>query len=124
MSESVSQTMRRALGATAESRALVTAVLPAVSYGMRHSADVHPHLAEALDVLSTPECQDAKSRAIVSLGSLGVELRTDTDFALLMSAVQTAVFVVRYASVVEADPEQVWQRYIGQMVGTESDLEY
>jgi hypothetical protein len=123
MSESVSATMRRALGASTESRALVTAVLPAVSYGMSHSAETHSGLSEALESLAgDPSFSASRAQVIDSLGSLGMDVSSDTEFALLMSAVQTSVFVVHYATQIEEDPVRVWRRYIEQMVSTESEL--
>ena len=126
MSDFVRQTAQRTAAAAREARTLVTAMLPVVVFGMtREGLFPASNFSDTLGVLAG-DAEYAQIHENVSgvLNSIG--LRDDpavSDLPQLMSAVQTAVFVVRYAQLLGEDPHDVWQKYVTEMTHIECQLE-
>ena len=121
MSDFVRQTAQRSAAAAREARAWVTAILPAVVFGMTREGPPPGDFSATFEALTG----DSEYRQVqVSVSSVldALGLRDDSavsDLPYVVAAAQTSVFIVRYAALLGEDPHYVWQSYVAEMTHIE-----
>lgn len=124
MSDSMRQLALRVSTAARESRVLVTALLPAASYGLSQWGEACS-FSESVNVINNdPNYVPIRTDCDALLAGLGFDPSGSVhDLPLVLSAFETAVFVVQYARVIGRDPEDVWQEYLTSLARVECALD-
>ncbi len=117
--------MERMLGASVEHRALTTAMLSAVADVVDADPMVVWHSPAAVLHALASDRRYARTwvQVLETLRLLGMsDEPSDREVALLLSSVQVAIFVCHYSEMLADEPEDVWQRFVADMINTEQAL--